>query len=40
MTFQYNSAKMAETVETVTGGLREFDDKFWKPVLESMVASF
>ncbi len=31
---------MAQTVETVAGGLREYDAKVWKPVLKSMVASF
>ncbi len=40
MTFRDNSAKMAHTLETVADGLREFEDKFCKPVWKSMVASF
>ncbi len=40
MTFRDNSAKMAQTVETVAGGLREFDDKVWKTVWKNMGASF
>ncbi len=40
MTFLDNSAKMAQTLETVADGLREFEDKFWKPVLKNTVASF
>ncbi len=40
MTFRDNSAKMSHTLESVAYGFREFEDKFWKPVWKSMVASF
>ncbi len=40
MTFQHDSAKMAQTLEIVADGLLEFDDKVKKPVLKNMVVSF